>query len=130
MICPLSTSPVAFLFPPSLCFRHQLIQTACIFSSSSCSSSPPCICKEVPSAWLASGTSSTSSSLILLGLTKPRGMMSPSFMVPSNLYHGSWSSVVYYSRDHPISHQRAISAFSHASGYFQKLDLFLIYRRH
>ena len=59
-----------------------------------------------------------------------QGIVSPSFILPSNLYHGTLSSVVYLCRNSPISHQRAISAFSHTYGYFQKLELYLIYKRH
>lgn len=103
-------------------------QTACIFSLYCCCVSPPRICWVVPSVSHTSGSTSSSSSLLLLELTKPSGIMSPSFILPLNLYSGSYGSVVYHCLDSSLSHQTVISLRTDttvcSSSYFQNHDLY------
>lgn len=107
MICPLSTYPVVFLCPLSLCFMLQPNQT---YISLSCCFSLPCVCEAVPSAWHVSCmTFSRNFSLIFTVLTKSSRVMSPFIILLLNLHFGAYGFMVCHCLDSPLSNQIVIS---------------------
>lgn len=109
MICPLATYPVVFLCSSFIVFYAPTKSDLCI-SLSSCRFSLPCICELVPSARRVSCmTFSRESSLIFTVLTKPSRVMSPFFILRSNLLFGAYGYMVCHCLESPLSNQIVIS---------------------